>query len=241
MNAHARYLQQAAWTRDLRKYLFEKAGFASAKRILEVGCGTGAILESLQTSAALHGLDLEPEALAQSRIHADSAVLTCGDAHSLPFPNQTFDIVYCHFLLLWVKNPLQVLREMARVGRIVIAFAEPDYNQRVDEPAELHLLGRWQTEALTRRGANPFFGAMLAETFHQAGIKLEETGPIQQSGGRRTLDEWENEWATMESDLEEFIPGADIQKMKQLDEKARRLGERVLYVPTFFAWGKTGG
>ncbi|MCQ3938073.1 MAG: hypothetical protein DPW18_13645 [Chloroflexi bacterium] len=239
MNGHARYLQQAAWTRGLRTYLFDKAGLAEAQRVLEVGCGTGAVLGEIHTPAALHGLDLEPEPLAQCRIHAVSASLTQGDAHFLPYPNRCFDIVYCHFLLLWVENPLQAVREMARVGRAVIAFAEPDYSQRVDEPPALRPLGAWQTEALKRKGANPFFGARLAETFYQAGIRLEETGPIQTSGGKRTAEEWENEWAVMESDLSGWIADEDIQKMKTLDEQARRRGRRVLRVPTYFAWGKT--
>ncbi|NOH04176.1 MAG: class I SAM-dependent methyltransferase [Chloroflexi bacterium] len=239
MNEHTRYLQQAAWTRDLRTYLFDKAGLAGARRVLEVGCGTGAILGEIHTPAALHGLDLEPEPLAQCQIHAVSVSLTQGDAHFLPYPNRSFDIVYCHFLLLWVENPLQVACEMARVGRTVIAFAEPDYSQRVDEPPELRPLGKWQTEALQRKGANPFFGARLAETFRQAGIRLEETGPIQTSGRKRTAEEWENEWAVMESDLAGFVRGEDIQNMKRLDEEARRRGGRVLHVPTFFAWGKT--
>ena len=47
MNWHSRYLQQAAWTRELRTYVFEQAGISSANRILEVGCGTGAILSGL--------------------------------------------------------------------------------------------------------------------------------------------------------------------------------------------------
>ncbi|MDP1546675.1 MAG: class I SAM-dependent methyltransferase [Anaerolineales bacterium] len=239
MNWHTRYLQQAAWTRDLRNYLFDKAGLDGAERILEVGCGTGAVLRELNTPAPLHGLDLEPASLTQCRIHAPAASLTLGDAHSLPYPDKSFDIVYCHFLLLWVSDPLQVVREMARVGKTVLALAEPDYGQRVDKPAALQPLGERQTQALIRQGANPFFGALLAETFHRAGITLLETGPIQGAEAKRSLWEWENEWAVIEADLAGFVPGEDIQKMKLLDEQARGRGERVLHVPTFFAWGKT--
>jgi ubiquinone/menaquinone biosynthesis C-methylase UbiE len=239
MNWHTRYLQQAAWTRDLRTYLFEKAGLADARRVLEVGCGTGAALRELNSPASLLGLDLEPASLAECRIHASAASLTRGDAHSLPYPDQSFDIVYCHFLLLWVRDPLQVVNEMARVGRVVLALAEPDYSQRVDEPAALKQLGKWQTEALVRQGANPSFGARLAETFYQAGIQLIETGPIQSAEKKRSAEEWENEWAVIQADLAESVSGEDIQKMKALDEEARRSGERVLHVPTYFAWGKS--
>jgi len=239
MNWHTRYLQQAEWTRNLRTYLFEKAGLADACRVLEVGCGTGAVLREIKSPASLHGLDLEPASLAECRIHASAASLTRADAHLLPYADKSFDIVYCHFLLLWVRNPLQVVREMARVGRTVLALAEPDYNQRVDEPAALKQLGKWQTEALVRQGANPSFGARLAETFYQAGIQLTETGPIQSAEKKRSAEEWENEWAVIEADLAESVSGEDIQKMKVLDENARKSDERVLHVPTYFAWGKS--
>jgi SAM-dependent methyltransferase len=239
MNWHARYTQQAAWTRDLRNYLFDKAGLDRAVRVLEVGCGTGAVLRELITPAPLHGLDVEPASLTQCRIHTPAASLTCGDAHFLPYPDRSFDIVYCHFLLLWVSNPLQVVREMARVGKMVLALAEPDYGARVDEPAELKPLGEWQTQALIRRGANPFFGARLAETFFQAGIKIEETGTIHPVGAKRSAGEWQQEWAVIQADLADSVSAVEIQMMKVLDEQARTRGERVLHVPTYFAWGKT--
>jgi ubiquinone/menaquinone biosynthesis C-methylase UbiE len=187
----------------------------------------------------LHGLDLEAGSLAECHIHASAASLTQGDAHFLPYPDQSFDIVYCHFLLLWVRDPLQVLCEMARVGRSVLALAEPDYSQRVDEPSALKPLGEWQTEALRRQGANPSFGASLAETFYQAGIKLIETGPIQGGAVIESTEDWEKEWEVIQSDLDGIIPGEEIKNMKKLDEAARRNGERALHVPTFFAWGKT--
>lgn len=241
MNWHSRYLQQAAWTRDLRNYLFEQAGLQNARHILEVGCGTGAILRELVTPASIHGLDLEPASLAECRTRCDAAAvsLTRGDGHHLPYPDKSFDIGYCHFLLLWVNDPLQVVREMARVSRCVLALAEPDYSQRVDEPDSLKSLGDWQTESLRRQGANPSFGSMLAETFYQAGIRLIETGPIQSEAVIRSAEDWENEWAVIEADLAGIAAGEEIQKMKRLDEAARKHGKRALHVPTYFAWGRT--
>jgi len=238
MNWHTRYLQQAAWTCDLRAYLFEQAGSKTARRVLEVGCGTGAILREL-SAPALHGLDLEAGSLEECRIHAPAASLLQGDAHFLPYLDGSFDIVYCHYILLWVKEPLQVLCEMARVGRSVLALAEPDYSQRVDEPPALKPLGEWQTEALRRQGADPSFGGLLAEMFFQAGIKLIETGPIQGAAVMNSAEDWEKEWDVIQTDLAGIVPEVEIQRMKRLDETARRGGTRALHVPTFFAWGKT--
>ena len=239
MNWHSRYLQQAVWTRDLRVYLFEQAGLAKAHRVLEVGCGTGAVLRELNTPASFHGLDLEPASLAECSIHAPAVSLTQGDGFSLPYADKSFDIAYCHFHLLGVNDPLQVVREMARVSDVVLALAEPDYSQRVDEPSALKVLGEWQAESLRRQGANPSFGAQLAETFHQAGINIIETGPIQSGAVMRSVEDWENEWEVIEADLGGWVPSVEIQRMKELDKGARSRNERTMHVPTFFAWGKT--
>src|SRR5690349_8611336 len=99
MDWHSRYTQQAAWTSDLRAYLFDKAGLNHARHVLEVGCGTGAILGELVTPAELQGLDLNPAALAECKIHVLHSSLTVGDGLHLPYPDRTFDIVYCHYFL----------------------------------------------------------------------------------------------------------------------------------------------
>ena len=241
MNWHQRYTQQTAWTRDLRAYLFEQAGLVDAQGVLEVGCGTGAILHELVTPASLHGLDINPSSLKECRVHAPKALLVEGNALSLPYLNESFHIVYCHFLLLWVRDPLQALLEMKRVtkpGGHLLAFAEPDYSQRIDRPDELIPLGRWQAESLKRQGADPGFGARLAESFFEAGIRINETGTIQGVDREPSPEEWEMEWAVIESDLAGVVPDADIQKMKVADQKAWARGERVLHVPTYFAWGR---
>jgi len=248
---HERFSQQATWTRELRAYAFDKAGLAEARRVLEVGCGTGALLAELPARCTVHGLDLEPARLSEARVHARRARLTNGDAHRLPYPAQTFDLTFCHFLLLWVEHPADVLCEMRRVtrpGGFVLALAEPDYSGRVDQPKELRPLGRWQAESLRRQGADPDLGRRLTGLFAEAGIKVIETGSLRGSPGSSTglgrgthpleLEERELEWAVLEADLAGFVPARKLQRMKKLDEEAWRRGERVLYVPTYYAWGR---
>lgn len=242
MDWHRRYLQQARWTRELRAYLFRQAGLQRGSRVLEVGCGTGAVLSELPAEAELYGLDLDSAALAHCRLHAPGSSLVQGDAIRLPWAGKTFDIIYCHFLLLWVKDPLGALLEMkraAKAGAHILAFAEPDYIARVDRPPELVRLGRWQAESLRRQGADPGLGARLADLFFQAGIPLVETAPLKSAGDVSSPEEWEAEWAVIESDLEGLIPRDEVEKMKRLDQQARARGERELHVPTYFAWGHT--
>ncbi len=241
MDWHARFTQQAGWTRNLRQYLFAQCGLDSALRILEVGCGTGAVLAELETIAAVHGLDLDPARLAQAGAHVPGAHLLCADGHALPYPDLAFDLSFCHFLLLWVRDPLQVLREMRRVtrpGGAVLALAEPDYTQRVDQPHELAELGRWQTQALHKMGADPAIGAQLGELFVEAGLELVEFGSLApEASDPLTPDEREMEWAVIEADLAGTVPGADLKRLKKIDQAAWADGTRVLYVPTHYAWG----
>jgi len=240
MDWHKRYAQQAKWTRNLRAYIFDKINLNDTQRVLEVGCGTGAVLSELPIHVNLHGLDIDSTALEQCKTVSPSASLIQGDALQLPCSNNSFDIVYCHFLLLWVSDPLQALLEMKQVtkeGGHIIAFAEPDYSSRMDKPKELVKLGEWQTESLKRQGADPGFGVRLAEFYFQAGLEIIESGTIQSTEDEASADEWRIEWAVIESDLAGFVPDADIQKMKQVDAIARKQGQRVLHVPTYFAWG----
>ena len=63
-------------------------------------------------------------------------------------------------------------------------------------------------------GADPGLGARLAELFFEAGVKIRETGTIQNSGHETSIEEWEIEWEVIESDLHEHIPGQELQRMK---------------------------
>jgi len=235
------FRRQARWTREVRRYLFSKIGLKDSHRLLEVGCGDGAILSDLGTNAAVYALDFDFPRLREAKSSFSSGFFLNADAHLLPFAEESFDVVFFHFFLLWAHSPRRALREMRRVLRVgghLLAFAEPDYSRRVDKPDSLAPLGAWQREALRQRGANPDIGGNLAELFFDSGISLVETGTL--SKGARSLppNEREEEWATLEADLRGMVAAETLSHYKKLDEEAWARGERVLYVPVHYAWGR---
>jgi SAM-dependent methyltransferase len=241
---HRRYSQQASWTGDLRNYLFERTGLKNARRVLDVGCGTGVLEIELTNrySARFYGLDIDKERLIQAAHHAPSACFSNANAFHLPFPDAWFDITFCHFLLLWVARPMQVVAEMKRVTRaagFVLALAEPDYGGRIDYPVDLEIIGQMQLLALRRQGADPLAGRKLAGIFHRVGLQAIETGLI---GGQwksaPSKADFALEWSVIQSDLGESISFENLERLRAIDAIAWEHGERVLFVPTFYALGQ---
>ena len=91
-------------------------------RLLEVGCGVGAVLAVLgqeYPGLQLFGVDIERKQLDFARVHLASAgveaILVEADALTLPFDDGSFDHVWMMWFLEHVPDPPAVLREARRV------------------------------------------------------------------------------------------------------------------------------
>lgn len=240
---HERYIVQARWTKELRNYCYKQTVVSNANRVLEVGCGTGVIIRELVQSfnTTVFGCDINIKSLQKAKGYAQSGCFSLADAHNLPFSSSIFDLTLCHFFLLWTKNPLVCLMEMKRVtrsGGTILALAEPDYGGRLDFPDEFELIGNLQTKSLIKQGANPFLGRQLSSLFHQVGLVSIESGILgahwQENHDQR---EFESEWTTIRSDISNNLTIEEFNQFHNRDLEARKNGSRVLFVPTFYAYG----
>jgi ubiquinone/menaquinone biosynthesis C-methylase UbiE len=102
-------------------------------RVLEVGCGTGQVL-SLVKCDHRSGVDLSPKLIERARARCGPSVeIQKADAHALPFPDASFDRVYCTEVLEHLLEPAKAVREIARVlvpgGRAVLTIP---YERTID-------------------------------------------------------------------------------------------------------------
>jgi ubiquinone/menaquinone biosynthesis C-methylase UbiE len=108
------------WYRALHRLIFQVLESELPdwpdRKILDVGCGTGAVLQRLGNPEKNVGIDLAPEATSFCRQRGLSNVRE-GDICALPFSDASFDAVICSSVLYhqWVTDVEAAVREIHRV------------------------------------------------------------------------------------------------------------------------------
>lgn len=239
---HRQFLRQARWTQGIRSHLYRQAGLWGAQRVLDVGCGTGAVTAEVSqgTRGRVTGLDLDPSMTNFAAGWISEVDWIVGDAHWLPFRDESFDLVLCSFLLLWVERPTLAVQEMARVvreGGVVLATTEPDYGGRIDYPEEIEL-GPLMEESLLREGAHPRIGRRLKALLSSAGL-VTQSGIIGSVWDDRQLaNEFDAEWGFIFETLDNVADGALLRGYRDKALRALRDGSRLFFMPHFWALGR---
>jgi SAM-dependent methyltransferase len=116
---------------DLDQYHFEKLhhlprlvnfdGYRG-RRVLEVGCGAAVDLARFVRGGALGtGVDLAPSAIALARQNFAqqglAGELLVADGEALPFPADSFDLVYAHGVVQYTADDRRLVAECLRVLR----------------------------------------------------------------------------------------------------------------------------
>jgi ubiquinone/menaquinone biosynthesis C-methylase UbiE len=144
---HADALEKASLRRILES-------FPQPRSVLEVGCGTGHFTRWLREQGlAAVGLDLSQEMLAKAQT-LDGLLLVRADAHRLPFPDDTFDVVALVTTLEFLEAPEEAVAEALRVTRRGLL---------------LGVLNRWSPLGLKRR-LTELFRPTVYRTAHFYGV-----------------------------------------------------------------------
>ena len=168
---HESVLRSHRWRTAENSCAYLLPALQSDDTVLDVGCGPATITADLARRVRqVVGLEATDEAV----ILARSAGVDCvrGDVHALPFADDSFDVVHAHQVLQHVADPVQALREMARVSRRLVAVRDSDYLGFTWFP-ECRGLSRWMElyqAAATANGGHPQAGRELLSWALRAGL-----------------------------------------------------------------------
>jgi SAM-dependent methyltransferase len=182
----------------------------------------------------IQGLDAEPSVVETCNNRGHKAVV--GKAEELPFEDNSFDIVYCSYLLLWVPDPVRVVKEMKRVSRDwIICLAEPDHYGRVSNPPGIWLMDEYFTRGLKKQGADPGVGRTIQASFATAGLRPEVGVHAGLWSLNKVRSDAQEEWHSLASIAAEGASQTALNELKKEWDRAAREGSLVQYTPTFFA------
>jgi SAM-dependent methyltransferase len=101
---------------------------AVARDVLDLGAGAGIVreLDVRGMGPRVHGVDLDPRVL-ENPFLDDARV---GSAEDIPYPDSSFDLVFCNNVLEHLPDPGRAFREVARVLRPGGVFLAKTPNRR---------------------------------------------------------------------------------------------------------------
>ncbi len=155
-----------------------------ADSVLDLGTGTGRMLEVLAPNAARAvGVDVSPAMLGVARAKLDAAgmkniQLRQGSAYVLPPDLTDFDLVLLHQVLHFLDDPARAIGEAARAlkpgGRLLIVDFAPHTEETLRRDHAHRRLGFSREE--------------ISQLVHEAGLSLEQARLLEpQSGEKATL------------------------------------------------------
>lgn len=180
---HERLIRQAARLAPFTERFFRDAGIGPGQRVLDVGSGVGdvAILAAklVGPSGEVVGVERDVRAIARARARVAEAGLrnvsfSQFDVSQIP-SSKLFDAVVGRFILMFLPEPLAVLRSLSQLVRPggVVAFHELSWAPFLLLSAHLPLWSAAASlihETFRRSGANTEMGFALHRIFQQAGL-----------------------------------------------------------------------
>ena len=222
------------------------ADVARGQRVLDVGCGPGALTTELVRRLgedAVAAVDPSEPFVAAARerhpgVHVERAL-----AEHLPFPDREFDAALAQLVVHFMTDAVAGLREMARVTRKdgVVAACVWDHAGG-QGPLSVY----WDTAGELDHdveGESELAGAReghLTELFEAAGLHEIEETHLAVSVEHRSFEDWWEPFTLGVGPAGAYAAGLDPTRQTELRERCRERLPAAPFVVTAIAWAARG-
>lgn len=230
----------------LSPQLADFAGVRRGQRVLDVGCGPGALTAELVARlgpTAVAAVDPSEPFVAAAQARNPGVSVQKASAEQLPFPDQAFDAAVAQLVVHFMSDPIAGLTEMARVTRPggVVAASVWDH---AGGQGPLSLF--WQAARELDPGIedeSQLAGAReghLAELFEAAGLQEVEQAVLSADMEHRSFDEWWEPFTAGVGPAGSCVAGLASERRAELRGRCRDLLPTAPFVITARAWAARG-
>lgn len=168
----------------------EILGLNSNMRVLDAGCGTGAVTRKMALRVrpeVARGMDFDPLFINEARkLAANQGIknveFELGDIDALKYDTDMFDVSYCRLVLMHVRNPVKTIAELKRVTKKsgLVAASDTDDGTILTFPPALRFFDLWSKfgKRAKARGDDRYIGRQLFSIFSQAGLNSISIHPF---------------------------------------------------------------
>jgi ubiquinone/menaquinone biosynthesis C-methylase UbiE len=243
-DAYDRFMGRYSST--LAPQLADFAGIEAEQRVLDVGCGPGALTRVLVERVGaenVSAVDPSEQFVAAARERHPGVGVQRASAEELPFADDTFDAALAQLVVHFMTDPVRGLREMARVTRQggVVAACVWDH-----AGGQTPLAPFWETvheldpEAADESGLAGGREGHLSELFAQAGLREIEQTILHVQVEHDDFDEWWEPFTLGVGPAGSYLAELNPAQQVALRERARQRLDRTPFTFGTRAWAARG-
>jgi SAM-dependent methyltransferase len=222
------------------------ASIEALRRVLDVGCGPGALTGELARrlgASAVTAVDPSAGFVEAARERNPEVDVRRAEAEQLPFDDDAFDAVLAQLVVHFMADPAAGLREMRRVtrGGGVVAACVWDH-----AGGSGPLAGFWEAaheldpEVTDESGLPGARGGDLERLFLEAGLGGVEERLLTVEVEHRTFEEWWEPFTLGIGPAGSYVQGLSQEARDRLRDRCRTLHPAAPFVVAASAWAARG-
>jgi SAM-dependent methyltransferase len=230
----------------LSSQLADLAGVRAGQRVIDVGCGPGALTAELVErvgAAAVSAVDPSEQFVAAARERHPQVSVQQASAEQLPFPDDAFDAALAQLVVHFMSDPAAGVAEMRRVTRPdgVVAACVWDHAGGHGPLSPL-----WDAAKQLDPGVHDesrLAGSTegdLARLFESAGLREVEETALSVSLEHPSFEEWWEPFTLGVGPAGAYVAGLDSERRAQLVELCREALPDPPFMVTARAWTARG-
>ncbi len=234
------------YSRLLSPQLADFAGVRSGQRVLDVGCGPGALTAELVArvgASAVAAVDPSASFVAAALDRHPGVEVLQASAEQLPFPARTFDATLAQLVVHFMSDPTEGLAEMARVTRPngVVAACVWDHGGGQGPLSLFWREARKLDPDIDDESRLPGVReGHLAELFEAAGLREVEAAVLPVSLEHATFDAWWEPFTTGVGPAGSYLASLSAERQVELREACRAMIPTTPFSVTARAWAARG-